>query len=55
MPKVKAWHAVIGHLEYEACVKALHQHQRTSSEYLMPAHIVQLVTPKPHPDDWMNR
>lgn len=42
-PTVELWHAVIGDLGFQDAVAALHEHRRTSTEYLMPAHIVALV------------
>jgi hypothetical protein len=37
---VEAWHEVIGHVDYDVALLALTIHRRTSSEYLMPAHII---------------
>ena len=37
---VEAWHEVIGHVPYDVALTALTIHRRTSSEYLMPAHII---------------
>jgi len=37
---VEAWHEVIGHIPYDVAMTALTIHRRTSSEYLMPAHII---------------
>lgn len=37
---VEAWHEVIGHVDYNVALLALTLHRRTSSEYLMPAHII---------------
>lgn len=36
---IEAWHEVLGHVEYDVAMAALTIHRRTSSEYLMPAHI----------------
>lgn len=41
--QVAGWSAAIGHLPYEACVEALWEHRRSSTEYLQPAHIAALV------------
>ncbi|WP_144061089.1 hypothetical protein [Agrococcus pavilionensis] len=40
---VGGWMGAIGHLDYEASVRALHEHRRSSTEYLQPAHIAALV------------
>ena len=37
---MEAWHEVIGHIPYAVAMTALTIHRRTSSEYLMPAHII---------------
>ena len=37
---VKAWHEIIGHLEFDVALEALTIHRRNSTEYLMPAHII---------------
>lgn len=37
---VKAWHEVIGHIDFDVALAALTIHRRTSTEYLMPAHII---------------
>lgn len=37
---VEAWHEVIGHVDYDVAMAALTIHRRTSSEYLLPAHII---------------
>lgn len=36
---VEAWHEVIGHIDYDVALAALTIHRRTSSDYLVPAHI----------------
>lgn len=36
---VEAWHEAIGHIDYETAMAALTIHRRTSTEYLVPAHI----------------
>lgn len=41
--RVRAWMRSIGHLGYEACVDALWEHSRSSTESLKPAHIAALV------------
>lgn len=40
---VKAWHEIIGHLDFGVALVALTIHRRTSTEYLMPAHIISSV------------
>ena len=37
---VEAWHEVIGHVPYDIAMAALTIHRRSSSEYLLPAHII---------------
>lgn len=37
---VEAWHLVVGHLSLDVAHEALLMHQRDSTDYLMPAHIV---------------
>lgn len=37
---VEAWHEIIGHIDYPDALAALTIHRRTSSDYLMPAHIL---------------
>ncbi|MBT8161030.1 MULTISPECIES: hypothetical protein [Arthrobacter] len=37
---VEAWHEVIGHVPYDIAMAALTIHRRTSSDYLVPAHII---------------
>lgn len=40
---VGGWMAAIGDLDFEASVRALHEHRRSSTEYLQPAHIAAIV------------
>lgn len=37
---IRAWHEIIGHLDYAEVIDALTLHRRETSEYLQPAHIV---------------
>ncbi len=37
---VEAWHEVIGHIELEVALAALTIHRQSSTDYLMPAHII---------------
>jgi hypothetical protein len=37
---IKEWHEVIGHLFYEDAYNAVTEHRRTSTEYLLPGHVV---------------
>lgn len=37
---IAAWHEIIGHLDFMTALGSLTIHRRTSSEYLMPAHII---------------
>jgi hypothetical protein len=37
---VLAWHEAIGGISYDVALEALTRHRRTSSDYLMPAHIL---------------
>lgn len=37
---VKAWHEIIGGIDFDVALAALTIHRRTSTEYLMPAHII---------------
>lgn len=34
------WHDVIGHLDFDDAIEAVRVHRRTSTAYLVPAHIV---------------
>lgn len=40
---VAAWMQAIGDLGYDECVEALGVHRRSSTEYLVPAHIAEIV------------
>jgi hypothetical protein len=40
---VRAWHEALGDLALADCLAAVAQHHRTSTDYLMPAHIRRLV------------
>jgi len=40
---VLAWHGIIGHLDIDDCREAVRRHFASTTEYLMPAHIVRLV------------
>lgn len=42
-PMVEAWHEAVWSVSYEDARLALAQHRRSSTEYLQPAHIVQLA------------
>jgi hypothetical protein len=37
---VETWHELIGHVDYDTAMAALTIHRRTSSEYLLPSHII---------------
>lgn len=37
------WFDIIGHLDFQACVAAVRVHRQTSTEYLQPAHIANIV------------
>jgi len=37
---VAAWHEVLEGVRYDAAVEAVNEHFKTSTEYLMPAHII---------------
>ena len=39
----RMWHALIGDLDYQACVTAMQAHYRTSEKWIMPATIRGLV------------
>lgn len=40
---IEAWHEIVGHLDYHDAIEALTRHRATSTDYLVPAHIVQGV------------
>lgn len=40
---VLAWHEALGDLRIDDCLTAVAQHHRTSTEYLMPAHVRRLA------------
>ena len=49
---VNVWHAAIGHIDYDVAVEALNLFRQESTDYLVPAHIVQFghrVNPR---DGW---
>lgn len=37
------WFDIIGHLDFKLAVEAVRIHRQTSTDYLQPAHIVQIV------------
>lgn len=37
---IAAWHDLIGHLPFDDACEAVRRHRRTSTEYLLPAHVV---------------
>jgi hypothetical protein len=52
---ITAWAEVLGGMTYADARAALLEHRRTSSEYVTPAHLIAIGTPKRDPDAWMNR
>lgn len=40
---VASWHAILGHLPYEDCARAVVEHFRASTDYLLPAHVARAV------------
>lgn len=40
---VNAWHDAIGQYEAAEALAALSHHRKTSTEYLMPAHIIRII------------
>lgn len=42
---VEAWHYTIGDLDYEPASRAVVEHFRSSTAWIMPAHIIAIVTP----------
>jgi len=40
---IRAWHEVVGHLDYDDALAALSLHRRESTEYLVPAHITKNI------------
>lgn len=40
---VLEWFDLIGHLDFDAAIEAVRVHRQTSTEYLQPAHIVDLA------------
>jgi hypothetical protein len=40
---VHAWHAALGHYEFDDCRDALIEHYRSSTEWVLPAHIRRVV------------
>ena len=37
------WHEIIGHLDYQQAVDAMREHYRETTDWLMPAHVIQRV------------
>jgi hypothetical protein len=37
---IKAWHEVVGHLDYRDAMAGLDAHRAESTDYLMPAHLI---------------
>ncbi|WP_427017831.1 hypothetical protein ACQCSX_04250 [Pseudarthrobacter sp. P1] len=37
---IRAWHEIIGHLDYPTALTALTIHRQESADYLQPAHII---------------
>lgn len=37
---IKAWHEIVGHLDYRDAMTALNTHRAESTDYLTPAHII---------------
>lgn len=42
-PMLAAWHEALADVDYAAARRALAEHRRTSTEYVLPAHIVALI------------
>lgn len=42
-PVLSAWHEIIGHLSATDCLQAVLRHRQTSTEWLMPIHVINLV------------
>lgn len=44
----RAWHQLIGHLDYEVALEAVQQHYREEHRWVMPADVLKLASPTPH-------
>jgi len=38
---IREWHDIIGHIEYADAIVAVREHRKTSTDYLLPGHVVQ--------------
>jgi hypothetical protein len=42
-PILSAWHELIGHLQMDDCLQAVVRHRQTSTDWVLPVHVIRLV------------